>query len=240
MAMAQQQSEHRRQVSVIEIVVTVVVLLLLGCVLYAFLQQQREKAARATCLENVRMLAGAFDFYQSDNSGWCPGAHWKAQTEIYCDEGLWDKIPAAIPTKKSVERIPGHLYDNRHFHCPDDANGASGAVSYAYNSVFLRSDGTGIRANQILSPPDLGVICDASPSGTIGGLIGTGTIADSSLARTPSLRHHGIIIGFVDGHAKYYPLTGWDPKDSANPINTAFYLSEKFGFVEKKVKKTRP
>ena len=249
----QQQPEQRHRARVIEAAMILVILLALLGVLYSMMQSQGEKAKRVTCLSNIREISTMVQMYTQDFSGRYPGMSWKPAIELYCGYDTSDdrtkffmdhlkkhrpaiprRVGEPMPMPPPPVRIPGCKYDSRRFHCPNDTNLSPDAVSYAYDSELLRPDGSGVNEAEICSPVDLGIFCDAAPSGQVAGVIGAGTNVESALASMPCLRHHGIVIGYCDGHAKYYPLTGWDPQDSANPINTAFYLGEKLDFIEKK------
>ena len=232
----------------VEAVFIIFFLMILASILFPLLPHQHKGSKLAACQSQLRQIATAVQMYTQDHADRYPGTSWNTEIELYLGydetddrtkyfiehlEKHPDPDPVQLPAD-ALKRIPGCKYQSFYFHCPGDTNPSPNAVSYAYNSELLRPDGSGVDEEQLNSPLDVGLFCDAAPSGYIAGLIGAGTNPASNLASTPCLRHHGLVIAYADGHVKDYALTDWDPKDSANPINKAFYLSEKLGFIKKK------
>jgi hypothetical protein len=122
--------------------------------------------------------------------------------------------------------------------CPSStADAAKSEIAYGYNSLLIQPTGVGISEQQMRNPSEVGVICDADPVGTTGGLIGGGYATDNVATPlpvvTPSNRHAGVIAGFADGHAKYLPGNfKINANDYTDPIFRAFYMIVNIGLVD--------
>jgi len=98
----------------------------------------------------------------------------------------------------------------------------------------VRADGTGCNEAQIKAPTDVGCVADAAPTRAWadgGGLIG-GDALGKSVALLPTPRHAGIIIGFCDGHAKYYPGVPINTRDLTSGPGRALYQALNLGLIQ--------
>jgi type II secretory pathway pseudopilin PulG/inorganic pyrophosphatase len=198
--------------TLVELVVVLVVAMVLVSILYpVFAPRHREVNRQTPCLSNVRQMCTAVAMYMQDHKGYLPSANWTA-----------DIAEGGVNAKMLT--------------CPSStADVAKGEISYGYNSLLIKPNGKGISEQQMRNPSEVGVICDADPVGTVGGLIGGGYACDvqNTPVVTPSNRHAGVIAGFADGHAKYLPgnfkINGGDYTD---PVFRAFYMVVNIGLVD--------
>ena len=174
----------------------------------------RERAWQSACNSNVRQLAMAIQMYSQDNNSQYPGI----------DGGAW------------VSKIAPYLGSSaRMFQCPADASADSGQVSYAYSGLLIDKDGKGIKEKAVISPSEVGCVADASPSETYpaGRLIGGGAQQPiETVGANIEPRHgKGAIVGFCDGHAKYYQ-GAVNLMDEGNGAVRALYHASSFGLVD--------
>ena len=169
-----------------------------------------------TCYSNVKQLATAVVMYAQDNGQQFPGI----------DGTSW--------VSKIAPYVGGSA---RMFQCPEDKTPGDSFVSYAYGGLMLRPDGTGVKDSQIISSSEIGVIIDTAPSTTYpaGNIVGGATMQPVPLTATPAYRHKGgAVVGFADGHAKYYPAQ-LDLTDLCNPVTRAFYTVSPLGLADNPV-----
>lgn len=175
--------------SIGEIVAQVIVLtgaiILVATILFPVFAKHPGPARSSNCTGQVRQIAMAIQMYMEDHQGQFPGvdgSSWVSKLTLYV--GTSDKM----------------------FHCPDDPT-TSSSVSYGYNSLMVQPDGKGIMKSNVLSPSEMGIICDTTPSTSYpdGRLVETGlSLSNSKPSVQPCFRHrNGIIVGFADGSARY-------------------------------------
>ncbi len=196
--------------TLVELLIVVALIAVLASILFPVFANSGSHCSRqTTCLSNVRQMCTAVAMYIQDNSGKLPSEHWTADL---ANGGVNAKMYA----------------------CPtSNADASLSQIAYGYNSLLIQPNGKGISEQQMRNPSEIGVICDAGPIGTVGGLIGGGVASDMSAIPqvTPSYRHVGIIAGFADGHAKYLPATP-AANDYSDPVNRAFYMVVNIGLVD--------
>lgn len=162
--------------------ILVVMLVVIAGVLYlVFFLHRDDKANWETCASNIRQIATACQLYNQDHNGHFPGGSWVKEVQGYLGSGAPDA-----------------------FYCRDDAeNTAKNPVSYGYNALLVGPDGRGISERQIVSPTEVGVVCDAEPTTfyPTGGLIGA-NLQPGLVNMSPAPRHnHGLGVSYADGHA---------------------------------------
>jgi len=180
----------------------ILVMPILASILFPVAAKSREKARQATCNSNQRQLALAIQMYAQDNGGQYPGADWANQISPYLGSSA------------------------QMFACPSDGTADSGVISYGYSSALVLPNGQGVKEKNVLSPSEVGAICDAGPSTPYpaGGLVGNGM--------TPENRHSkGLVISYCDGHAKYIPK-GYVKGESGNEVVRAFDGVRQAGLLE--------
>ena len=180
-------SPTKRGFTLIELLVVIAIIAILASILFPVFAKAREKARQATCNSNVRQIAMAVLMYVQDNSSQYPGI----------DGSSW------------VSKIASYMGGaSAMFQCPSDTSGDSGKVSYAMAGLLIRENGTGVKESQVLSPSEVGSLCDATPSEVYPSarLVGGGGAQPIETAgATIDPRHSkGAIVGFCDGHAKYF------------------------------------
>ncbi len=215
-------SRTRQGFTLIELLVVIAIIAILASILFPVFAKAREKARQTTCTSQVRQLATAIQMYTQDNGSRYPGIKWHTAIETYAGS---QKI----------------------FFCPSDAaNDKNSPISYGYAGILVRADdsagtnNTGVNEAQIKAPTEVGCIADATPSrpwSDGGGLIGGGglvdpvsTAANNAVELDP--RHNGVIIGFCDGHAKFFPGKQANLKDISYGPGRAFYQAVGLGMVQ--------
>jgi len=182
----------RRRLTYLELVLVTIVFATLATLLCPILLQAQlmtpEKKRMETCSSNVRQIALAIQMYAQDNASQYPGI----------DGCSWvEKVSPYIGNAPAI------------FTCPNDTSDPGTSVSYALSGLLIRQDGTGIKESQILSPSEVGLLCDASPSERYPGgrVIGGGGLQPiESFGAVINARHSkGAVVGFCDGHSKYCP-----------------------------------
>ena len=202
--------------TLVELIVVLFIVAVLASILFPTMRPHG-KPRQETCNSNVRQLALAIQMYAQDNNGQYPGIDgnsWPSKTAPYLGSS------AAM------------------FMCPSDNSGDSGKVSYAMSGLLIREDGTGVMEKQVLSPSEVGSLCDASPSEAYpaGRLVGGGgQQAIEEIAATLDPRHSkGLIVGYCDGHAKYFQGAA-NLLDEANGAVRAMYHAAPLGLVDNPV-----
>lgn len=169
---------------------------------------------KATCISQIRQISVAIQMYAQDNQSRYPGTDWVKQTAKYLggSERMYN-----CSTVKVWWNAPSR-------------------VSYGYSGLLINPDGTGIQEKQVLSPSEVGSICDADPTVPFPdcGIVGGAALQPHVLSVQPALRHaNGTVAGFCDGHAKYYPrATHPQPRDTSDGIVRAFYQISPLGLVD--------
>jgi hypothetical protein len=178
------------------------------------------KARQITCTSQVRQLTTAVVMYSQDNTvdkvGRYPGKDWNVAIDTY-------------------------IGNQKLFFCPSDATSdkSSNPISYGYSGLLVRPDGTGVTESQIVAPTEVGCIADSTPQrvwATGGGLIGGGALMDPTItADNKSVeldpRHNGIIVGFCDGHAKFFTGKQANLRDISYGPGRAFYQAVGLGLI---------
>lgn len=198
---------------IIEWSIVLLVLAFFISILWPVQSKARNSARSTKCMRDLRDIGLAAIAFSQDHEGRLPGQDWVNDLR---DSGI--EYSQLACNSSSADR------DKRE-------------ISYGYNALLLVPGGKGIHLSQIQSPDKVGVICDADPVTTIGGLIGGSTDVHpiSIPLVTPSNRHSGVIITLADGHARYMP-GNYTPSthDKNDPIYQAFYLAKKLGYIKGK------
>lgn len=201
----------RKTVDLLAATVVAVAILIIIPIITPDLRQQ-EGARRATCHSQLRQLATAIQMYAQDNNGQLPDANWAKEISKY---------------------LGGNT---KMFFCPSDAaKDNETPVSYGYNGLLLRADGSGVNSKQIKSPTKVGVLCDAYPSQPYphGGIVSSSGLLPKDRLVTPITRHiKGTIMAYADGHAKMIP-NEFNETDLSHGITRAFYRAKALGYIAK-------
>ena len=188
--------------------------LILWVGLFPVFATAREKH-RGGCNSNIRQLALAIQMYAEDNGGRYPGV----------DSNSWaSKISPYLGSSAAM------------FSCPQDYSGNDRGNSYAMGGLLFRPDGTGVSQSQVRSPSEVGALVDASPTveypqGRIVGGVPLGDFTATNAEVEFGRHSNGAIVGFCDGHAKYYQSAA-DPRDLANGTARALYQVSSLGLVD--------
>jgi len=199
--------------TLVELIVVIAILVVLVSILLPHPYGNGEKARQIQCTSNLKQLALAMQIYAQDKGSQYPGI----------DGSGW---------VKKIAPYVGNSTDM--FVCPCDKSGDN-MVSYAISGLLIREDGSGVLEKQIISPSEVGAICDASPSLAYHGsrLIGGGAGKKrGDIAAEPEPRHgKGVVVGFVDGHAKYFQ-GGIDKFNEGNGAMRAMYHALPLGLID--------
>ncbi|OPZ82834.1 MAG: putative major pilin subunit [bacterium ADurb.Bin429] len=206
----------KRGFTLIELLVVIAIIAILASILFPVFQKARIHALKVSCTSQVRQLAMAVQMYAQDNGNRFPGAAWNTAIENYA----------------GTQKI---------FFCPADAaNDKTRPISYGYSGLLVRADGTGCNEAQVRAPSEVGAIADATPSRAWadgGGLIGGGALVDPTSAAANTAvelepRHGGVVVGFCDGHAKFFPGKQANLKAIDYGPGRAFYQAVGLGLVQ--------
>jgi len=210
-----------RRLTVLELAIVLTVLATLASLLCPILLRAQpawgnsEKDRQAQCNSNIRQIALAIQMYVQDNASQYPGI----------DGSSWvSKVASYLGNAAAM------------FQCPSNATvERGGGVSYALSGLLIRTDGTGIKEAHVYSPSEVGAVCDASPTETYpaGRIIGGGGMQTiETIGAVIEPRHDkGAIVGFCDGHAKYYQGS-INLLDEANGAVRALYHAAPLGLIE--------
>ena len=219
----------KRGFTLIELLVVIAIIAILASILFPVFAKAREKARQTTCTSQVRQLATAIQMYVQDNNSRYPGV-----------VPNYTVNPNTL-TSSWTDAIDNYVGAKKLYFCPSDAandkavNAAS--VSYGYSGLLVRTDGQGLNEAQVKAPTEVGAIADATPSRDFSeaGLIGGGALLSANNPASVQLdpnRHTGVIVGFCDGHAKYFPGKQPNLRSIDNPLSRAFYQAVGLGLVQ--------
>jgi len=188
-------------------------LMVLASVLFPVFAKARPRHSNRLCNSNIRQLAQAMQMYSQDNGFQYPGI----------DGGSWvSKIAPYLGNSASM------------FMCPEDYSRESGGNSYAMSGLLIRADEKGIKEHQIMSPSEVGCVADAYPTVVYpnGRLIGGTPLGGAGINAEVVSRHSdGAIVGFCDGHSKYYQ-GAIDSRDLGSGVARALYQASPLGLVD--------
>ena len=205
-------SPMKRGFTLIELLVVIAIIAILASILFPVFAKAREKARQTQCTSNLKQLALAIQMYSQDNGSQYPGID---------GSGWVGKISPYVGGSSEM------------FLCPSDKTGADNVVSYALAGLLIREDRTGVKESQVISPSEVGAIADASPSQAVGRVIGGGGQQPvESISAEPEARHgRGLVVGFVDGHAKFFQGS-IDKANEAHGAIRALYHAAPLGLID--------
>ncbi len=83
----------KKSFTLIELLVVVAIIAILAALLLPALSKAREKGRRTSCINNLKTISSAVNFYQSDNQEWFyKFQYWRAAYSVYLtkDKKKWD------------------------------------------------------------------------------------------------------------------------------------------------------
>jgi hypothetical protein len=209
---------QRRFVRPLEVLVVVSVLAILALILTPVFHKSRDHTLRNSCLNNIHSLATAVRMYVQDHQSRFPG-----------------KVPGEQGKSSWEDALLTYVGSKRAFCCPADplVKKMQAPVSYGYNGLLVRLDGSGLNEGNGGMPKNTGAICDASPTREWGqgGLVGGGAWGDETLTVQPAPRHQGVVIGYCDGHVDFEP-NQCDVKNLQDRVSRAFFQANAFGIID--------
>jgi prepilin-type N-terminal cleavage/methylation domain-containing protein/prepilin-type processing-associated H-X9-DG protein len=228
----------RNGFTLIELLVVIAVIAILAALLFPVFGQAREKARAASCLSNERQLTLAMQMYVEDSDEVFPGYVQFTDEGLNDDTPIWSQMLQPYLKNRQIVVCPsaaisrwGGVWSER------------GWLSIGYNNNFggwkKCNDVTGfcvptrIALSQIQQPVHTVLFADSSPGDQAQGYRGyitqnweprTGMcgkpIVVNGADGTLSDRHNrGTNVGFVDGHAKWYPIETLVPDGTPPPLN---------------------
>jgi len=206
-------SSAKRGFTLIELLVVIAIIAILASILFPVFSKAREKARQTQCTNNQKQLTTALQIYVQENQGKYPGANW------------------ASPTNGGID-----VTSLKVLLCPDDpatvGTSPNSPISYGYNGLLIKTDGTGVSEAMITSPTMVGAFADAVAGkfdGTPGLINGSAGLAGQTT--DISYRHNGgTIVGYVDGHVKL-SLNAPNVLDTSASINQAFLQAPALGYL---------
>jgi len=199
--------------TLVELAVVLAAVVIIGMIILPiFSRSSCHSFPQTQCTSNLKQLALSMQMYSQDHGFQYPGID---------GSGWVGKISPYVGGSADM------------FQCPSDKTDNS--VSYAMAGLMIREDGSGVKEAQVLSPSEVGALCDTTPSVTFpnGRLIGGGAqerIKD--IGAEPVLRHaNGLVVGFVDGHAKYFQ-GDIDKMNEGNGAMRALYHMAPLGLID--------
>ncbi len=108
-------------------------------------------------------------------------------------------------------------------------------ISYGYNGLLIKAEGSGMNESNILAPTMVMAFADVDGGKTVAnpGIINASACHSDNLVRIlphASKDDHGIVCGFVDGHAKYF-LNTPNPQNTNTPINQGLIQAQGLGYL---------
>jgi hypothetical protein len=182
---------------------------IMASMLFPVFAKARVKTRQATCTSQVRQISTAVQMYCQDHNGRFPDNNWVVEIAPYLGNS---------------ELL---------FQCPEEVKTGNVLVSYGYSGALIMPNGKGEMEDDVLTPSQVGTVCDASPSPTYpyGGVI-----SSNGMLAPMNRHHHGLVLGYCDGHARFVP-EGYVDGDANNAVYSAIYAPAQFGFMKAMKKK---
>ncbi len=241
--------------TLIELLVVIAIIAILAAILLPVLDQARQKAWQASCLNNHKQLAMAWTVYKHDNSGnlvindpvtgdtlagtnypsWVYGnMHVATDTTntILIQWGLLYPVVNNVTVYRCpVDRSSGH--DRSYSMQPQLAlynNGVQTSFDADYPAMYSE--------NQVRSPSATIVFLDESPVTINDGFFAVDIIATEWGTDFPAYWHtHGDNFSFADGHVEYWRWRdSWtaspDPNSGDPPYTDLARIQADFGYQQ--------
>ncbi len=212
-----------RRFSLVEAITVLTALGILAVLLYPLRAIFRERPRNVTSVSIMHQLATAAMMYVQDHQRY-PGLNWHQELESYCGS----RECFASPESRIAEQ--------------------EDSISFAYNGLLLRNDGSGLPAEAIVAPSQLGLFIDAMPTRTWsqGGGVITPHARWAGRRITPVVRkfsfpqngddtgyQSGILMSYADGHVQIISTVA--RTELANPThayNKAFIRAKALGYLK--------
>ena len=177
-----------RGFTLIELLVVIAIIAILAAILFPAFAKARETARRTACVSNLRQISMAALQYAQEYD----------ERTVGFASGI-DRKQALNPYLKSGGSNTD-LSTNQIWHCPSNS---SGGASYGFNTKMNR-----VLLGSIATPSQTVMIADAGINDDLTSRVATHLMAPSTTTTTslcrPNPRHMGgVVVAWMDGHAKY-------------------------------------
>lgn len=249
---------RRAAFTLIELLVVIAIIAVLAAILLPVLDQARQKAWQANCLNNHKQLAMAWTIYKHDNNGnlIIDDPRTPALGGTNYPSWVYGNMTASTDTTNALLIQWGLLYPDVNsvavYHCPadrPDQDPGNHNRSYSMQpqlAFYLNEVPSSIepdypamyRESQILvtSPSATMVFLDESPVSINDGFFSLDIIATEWGTDFPAYWHtHGDNFSFADGHAEYWRwrdafTASPDPNSGDPPYTDLARIQADFGY----------
>jgi len=141
---------NRRGFTLIELLVVIAIIAILAAILFPVFQKVRENARRTACLSNEKQLGLALMQYTQDYDETLPVGNMQTGTG-------W------------AQQVYSYVKSVGVYHCPDDASGQGGLVSYAFNPNVtpIQTNGKILPISQYAAPAKTIVLTEVNTNPNI-------------------------------------------------------------------------
>jgi prepilin-type N-terminal cleavage/methylation domain-containing protein len=137
--------------TLIELLVVIAIVAILAALLLPALQQGKDKARQAHCINNLKQFAVAYEMYANDFDGWyMPGGGranepnswiWSNHISYDGDSNVVSGPPSTLRQWKLEQETRGLLYpylnqNHEVYQCPGDKNRTARFFSYSQNAAY--------------------------------------------------------------------------------------------------------